>query len=307
MRCGVVGTPQFAFMGRVHTRCSPNLIIPAAQPIQATCLRGFCRLWIGLTYLASEAGLLNPKEASTLVISIARGKRVLGLFGLAAITLLVLAGCEGFIMPSPPYGDLSCWEPVSEPEFIDGGCSQTQVMNYSWSDNGDGTWTLDYCGSCEVGSQDCPAELAGEFACDVGQWVYFCVRADMAGDPACMPDDPVPADPVASGLWLAAVCEPDDGFSEAGNMTLAGSLGNMDNDTRLFVAAAMDGPYVPVAASGPPWVLTRDAVSALAADRGVGNPHALWFRMGEHGQPANLGSMIADRDAHMDGYCGTGE
>jgi len=100
-----------------------------------------------------------------------------------------------------------------------------------------------------------------------------------------------------AAIWLADVCEPDDGFSENGEMTLDTNLGGP-----LEVAASMEGPWYAVEVNGPPWVVTEENLASFAAMVGVDDWHDLWVRANEC-YPQHLGNLIATRDARMDELC----
>jgi hypothetical protein len=107
-------------------------------------------------------------------------------------------------------------------------------------------------------------------------------------------------EPVAPGIWAAAVCEPNNGFSSDGNLTLDTDVKNVS----LMVAASADGPWVSAEVNGPQWVLTEATLSTLAKSLNVADFHNLWFKAGDAGQPALLQSMITNRAAKMGAICG---
>jgi hypothetical protein len=113
----------------------------------------------------------------------------------------------------------------------------------------------------------------------------------------CVAPEP---EPVAPSVWLADVCEPNDGFSADGNMTIATDLAG----STLYAAPSMDGPWTAVAVSGPPWVVTRATLETLGVQVGAATTDALWLKAGDGGYPANLGALIAGREARMESLCG---
>lgn len=203
----------------------------------------------------------------------------------------VLAACD---VPA-------CWVPVEVGEggLVCGSPDPTVI-----EDNGDGTATVFTCVSCQefIESVGGPSELCEEVEVEEceGQTAYFCgvllYEVFQCEEPS--------SDPIAPSVWLAGVCEPDDGFSADGWLTMGGDPGNFSTDRTLYVAGSPEGPWVAVQVNGPPWVFDRPTLDALAADRGVAGYGDLWFKLGEPGNPARLGSMIVDREAHMDEYCG---
>jgi hypothetical protein len=101
----------------------------------------------------------------------------------------------------------------------------------------------------------------------------------------------------SSNIWLADVCEPDDGFSANGEMTL-----DSNTDGPLEIGASFDGPWYSVEVNGPPWVVTEEMLEAFAEMVGVEDWHDLWVRSGD-GYPQYLGNMIIERDGRMDLLC----
>ena len=111
------------------------------------------------------------------------------------------------------------------------------------------------------------------------------------------------ANPVAPSIFLADVCEPHDGFSSDGWMTLDTDADELGADTTLYVGASASGPWIPVAANGPSWALSHALVEQLAISAGVTSYNHLWVQVGEGGKAANLGSLIIGRAARMDALC----
>lgn len=127
------------------------------------------------------------------------------------------------------------------------------------------------------------------------------VLIDITGASATVapPDSP-------PGVWLAGVCEPEDGFSTAeyGNVITIGSDANSKQyGNTLYVGTSADGPWTATGVAGPNYILTKSQVEALAASLGLADYHDLWFKVSDSGIAANLGSMIADREAKMDSLC----
>jgi hypothetical protein len=98
-------------------------------------------------------------------------------------------------------------------------------------------------------------------------------------------------------IWLADVCEPDDGFSANGEMTIDSNFPGP-----LKFGASFDGPWVEVEVNGPPWVVTEEMLESFAEMAGVEDWHDLWVRSGD-GYPQYLGNMIIERDGRMDLLC----
>jgi hypothetical protein len=98
-------------------------------------------------------------------------------------------------------------------------------------------------------------------------------------------------------IWLADVCEPNDGFSADGGMTW-----DSNHPGPLQFAASMEGPWVEVQVNGPPWVVTEENMEAFAAMVGVEDWHDMWVRSGE-GYPRHVGNTVMERDARMDELC----
>jgi len=97
--------------------------------------------------------------------------------------------------------------------------------------------------------------------------------------------------------WLADVCEPNDGFSDAGQMTW-----DSDHAGPLQVAASPDGPWYEVQVNGPPWVVTEEMMNAFAGMVGLEDWHEMWLRSGD-GNPQHVGNAIIEREGHMDTLC----
>lgn len=103
--------------------------------------------------------------------------------------------------------------------------------------------------------------------------------------------------PAGGDIWLADVCEPDDGFSENGEMTWDSNF-----EGPLEFGASMEGPWYEVQVNGPPWVLTEENLESFAAMVGVEDWHDLWVRSG-YGYPQHVGNTVSQRDARMDELC----
>jgi hypothetical protein len=98
-------------------------------------------------------------------------------------------------------------------------------------------------------------------------------------------------------VWLADVCEPNDGFSADGGMTWdSGYPGPLE------FAASMEGPWYEVEVNGPPWVVTEENMESFAAMVGVEDWHDMWVRSGE-GYPRHVGNTVMERDARMGALC----
>jgi hypothetical protein len=156
-------------------------------------------------------------------------------------------------------GPVTCWGPDIEDTF---GCDRVRF------------WLVDpgQCCISQFPSQYCAFDTA-------------CVR----------PESPVPE--TGGSIWLADVCEPDDGFSANGEMTIDSNFPGP-----LKFGASFDGPWVEVVVSGPPWVVTEEMLEAFAEMVGVEDWHDLWVRSGD-GYPQYLGNMIIERDGRMDLLC----
>jgi hypothetical protein len=103
--------------------------------------------------------------------------------------------------------------------------------------------------------------------------------------------------PTGGAIWLADVCEPNDGFSADGAMTWDSNFPGP-----LEFAASMEGPWYEVQVNGPPWVVTEENMEAFAAMVGVEDWHDMWVRSGD-GYPQHVGNTIMQRDARMDELC----
>lgn len=112
---------------------------------------------------------------------------------------------------------------------------------------------------------------------------------------------------IAPSLWLSDVCEPNNGFSADGWMTLDTDADNLGKSTALMVAASQEGPWLTLTAAGPPWVLNQANFDAIAANVGIASYTDLWMKVGDSGRAFHLGSMVRDRDYHMDELCGVTE
>jgi len=97
--------------------------------------------------------------------------------------------------------------------------------------------------------------------------------------------------------WLADVCEPNDGFSDTGQMTW-----DSDHGGPLQVAASPDGPWYEVQVNGPPWVVTEEMMESFAGMVGLEDWHEMWLRSGD-GNPQHVGNAIMEREGHMDTLC----
>ena len=159
--------------------------------------------------------------------------------------------------------DLTCWGPAVESYF---GCDRIGTYLYCPEFNGDAIGT--------------PTQISDSITVTLCYMAYFCFE-DTGG-----------------AIWLADVCEPDDGFSANGEMTL-----DSDFPGPLRFAGSIDGPWYEVAVNGPPWVVTEEMLEAFAAMAGVDDWHDLWVRSGD-GYPQYLGNMIVERDVRMDELCG---
>ncbi len=146
------------------------------------------------------------------------------------------------------------------------------------------------------------------FACDFGNG---CTRVfqETHGGPECGNGDgngwkvlsesldcggPAPA------VFLADVCEPNNGFSGDGWQT-------WDSDavgTSLYYGASAEGPWLGLAINGPQWVLDETSLNAMAANAGAASYDDLWFKANERGYPVNVGDTIRNRAAKMDALCG---
>jgi hypothetical protein len=167
-----------------------------------------------------------------------------------------------FTLYGPPAplcdGPVICWGPDMEDVF---GCERVRI----WLVNPEG------CIICGIGEDDCML------------------------DAACLSS---PAPETGGSTWLADVCEPYDGFSADGGMTLDSNFPGP-----LKVAASFDGPWYEVQVNGPPWVVTEEMLESFAAMVSLEDWHDLWVRSGD-GYPRHLGNMIEERDTRMDALCG---
>lgn len=121
----------------------------------------------------------------------------------------------------------------------------------------------------------------------------------------CVPAPHVPAEPPPSpAVFLADVCEPEDGFSADGWMTLDTDADDLGYLPVLWVGNSIEGPWVETGYSSAPYILNRPAVDALGALVGAADYHELWLKVTEGGQPMRLGSAIIGREARMDRLCG---
>jgi len=119
------------------------------------------------------------------------------------------------------------------------------------------------------------------------------------------------APPPTPSFWLADVCEPNNGYSDVGEMTWesdADELG-VEEVVQVYV-----GPYYPDISIeelyegdwmtvGPGKVWTEADIANMLAAAGVTNVSMLWVRVSSSGYPHNLGDMIRNRAAHMDDIC----
>ena len=104
-------------------------------------------------------------------------------------------------------------------------------------------------------------------------------------------------EPAGASIWLADVCEPDDGLSADGWMTW-----DSGHPGPLQVGASMEGPWYDVEVNGPPWALNEEMLESFAAMVGVADWHDLWVRSGE-GYPQHVGNAVLERDGRMDALC----
>jgi hypothetical protein len=166
-------------------------------------------------------------------------------------------------------GPVSCWGPSVEAEL---GCERVVLrMNDPAS-----------CEACLGEVTATAAQFQGEDGDPCG-YSWQCVETGAKQHPAA--------------IWLADVCEPNDGFSDDGQMTL-------DTNTTgpLEVGASFDGPWNEVEVNGPPWVATEEVLASFAEMVGIEDWHDLWVRSGE-GYPQYLGNMILEREGRMDLLC----
>ncbi len=105
------------------------------------------------------------------------------------------------------------------------------------------------------------------------------------------------SEPVGGSIWLADVCEPDDGFSVDGWMTWDSGY-----EGPLQVGASMEGPWYDAAVNGPQWALNEEMLESFATMVGVEDWHDLWLRSGE-GYPQHVGNAVLERDGRMDALC----
>jgi hypothetical protein len=118
------------------------------------------------------------------------------------------------------------------------------------------------------------------------------------GQSACLPVVTCVIEQKAStAIWLADVCEPNDGFSADGAMTW-----DSNSDGPLEFAASMEGPWYAVEVNGPPWVVTEGNMESFAAMVGVDDWHDMWVRA-DDGYPRHVGNTVSERAAHMDDLC----
>jgi hypothetical protein len=101
----------------------------------------------------------------------------------------------------------------------------------------------------------------------------------------------------SGSVWLADVCEPEDGFSADGGMTW-----DSTSPGPLQFGPTMDGPWYEVEVNGPPWVVTAENMESFAAMVGVDDWHDMWVRSGE-GYPQHVGNAVTERDGRMDELC----
>lgn len=104
-----------------------------------------------------------------------------------------------------------------------------------------------------------------------------------------------PAPSVA--VWLADVCEQNDGFSDDGAMTW-----DSGGDGPLEFAASSDGPWYEVQVNGPPWIVTEENMESFAAMVGADDWRDMWVRAGGS-YPQHVGNTVAERDARMGEIC----
>jgi hypothetical protein len=101
----------------------------------------------------------------------------------------------------------------------------------------------------------------------------------------------------SAAIWLADVCEPNDGFSDDGAMTW-----DTNAEGPLQLAASPEGPWYEVEVNGPPWVVTEENMESFAAMVGLDDWHAMWVRAGDC-YPRHVGNTVSERDARMDELC----
>ena len=136
-----------------------------------------------------------------------------------------------------------------------------------------------------------------------GSWTemrFGCRWVQWAGE--CMPNEGCHEtleciEFTGGSIWLADVCEPNDGFSDAGQMTW-----DSNHSGPLLVGASMGGEWYEVQVNGPPWVVTEEMMDSFAAMVGVHDWHDLWLRSGD-GYPQQVEDAIAAREGHMDALC----
>jgi len=163
---------------------------------------------------------------------------------------------------------------------LDYCCSGTGTQGICWGPGMDanfGCWTV------EVSVSACDFNVA---ALTVG------------GDARPLCEYHLSCVPGAGAIWLADVCEPNDGFSDAGQMTW-----DSDHAGPLQIAAAMEGPWYEIQVNGPPWVMTEEMMESFAAMVGLDDWHNLWISSGT-GTPQHVGNAIATREGRMDDICG---
>ena len=141
------------------------------------------------------------------------------------------------------------------------------------------------------------------FGCDLVRYHVVCAidRLTWALEPRPMPicqSDYSCVEPTGGDLWLADVCEPNDGFSDNGEMTWDSDYGGP-----LQIATAPEGPWFEVQVNGPPWVVTEEMMNSFAAMVGLEDWHDLWMRSGG-GNPQHVGNAVSTRAGRMAEICG---
>ena len=103
------------------------------------------------------------------------------------------------------------------------------------------------------------------------------------------------AELIAPSIFLADVCQPNDGFGGDGYMTLDTDAGSLGVAPQLYYGASADGPWMALEANGPPYNLTMSDLTAMATAAGAADYTALWLKDTETGRAMLLGDMIRDR------------
>jgi hypothetical protein len=132
--------------------------------------------------------------------------------------------------------------------------------------------------------------VEAQFGCPMVTIVWDCREGPCGQSIWC-------AEETGGSIWLADVCEPDDGFSADGWMTW-----DSDYTGPLQVGASMEGPWHEVQVNGPPWAVSEVNLESFAELAGVEDWHDLWVRSGE-GYPQHVGNAVLERDGRMDVLC----